>query len=86
MLLPDSPWSEHEMIDDQLLLVVEQLLKGDGPVWSFEYIVLLDLDHWHACAKRSDLIRVSRQFFLLLEQLDTGCAPFFLGCYLSLDK
>lgn len=57
------------MVYNQLTLAVEQLVKRNGSIRTFENIVLVDFDHRHVGSQLGELVRVARVFFLLLEEL-----------------
>jgi len=70
---------EHEVVDDQLQPVVEQVDQANLPARAVECVVLPDLDHGQVAPLAIERVTLPGQLLFLGEQLLAGGQPFVPG-------
>ena len=70
---------EHEVVDDQLRSIVEQVDEAHRAVGADESVVLLDLDHGQVAALDVEIVPSPGLVLLLGQQLAAGEEPFVSG-------
>lgn len=69
---------EHEVVDDQLVLALEEIVEGHRLVaGALEEILLVYLDHGQLAAFGGENIALVRVLFLFFEKSFAGSLPFF---------
>jgi hypothetical protein len=66
----------HEVIDDELAALFEQIEQGRGPARPGKGVLLLDLDHWQRTAAGVNRVFHAGELLLLGKQLLARCEPF----------
>jgi hypothetical protein len=61
-------WIKHEVVDDQLATLVEEIEQTHFAVWTLEEVLLVDLDHRQLATFSIDLVSRAGGFLFLDEQ------------------